>query len=247
MKIVSFNVRQGGSARAWDALWEAFAPDVVLLQEGGSWIQEMHDDLFTPILRWTWAAVGGNRWGSAIGLRRDPDRVLVPDSFRGWVCGVELQDEDRALQIYSIHAPSGRGSYEKVVHAILDEVARLSGDAEVILGGDFNLTVGRRIPGEGRVNKSAELELLDRLQEEFGLVSAWSQLNPGQALPQTLRWMRDRAVPYHCDGIFVPEQWGGAIQTAEIGSGAPWEELSDHNPVATTLDVSPWSQVLAGR
>ena len=245
MKIVSFNVRQGGTSGAWQALSETFAPDVVLIQEGGKWIADMADDLFEPALRWTWSAVAGNGWGSAIGMRREPARVLDCVEFEGWVCGVELVELHGTLQVYSIHAPSGRGSYEKVVHAILDEIARLRGDAEVIIGGDFNLTVGRRRPGEERRNKPAELELLDRLEGEFGLVSAWSVLNPDEPLPQTLRWVRDRTVPYHCDGIFIPEQWRGALEAVEVGQGGPWESLSDHNPVATKLDVPVWSEVLA--
>jgi endonuclease/exonuclease/phosphatase family metal-dependent hydrolase len=105
----------------------------------------------------------------------------------------------------------------------------------VILGGDWNLTVGLRRSGEERNNRPGESDLLARLENEFGLRSAWDVANPDLPLPQTLRWMRNPTTPYHCDGIFLP-QWRH-VEKATVLTGETWADLSDHNPVA--VDWSP--------
>ena len=66
---------------------------------------------------------------------------------------------------------------------------------------------------------------------EFGLLNCWQTANPDQPLCQTLRWTGDRAIPYHCDGIFVPRSWKDRLKSCEVIAGDEWNRLSDHNPV----------------
>jgi hypothetical protein len=60
-------------------------------------------------------------------------------------------------------------------------------------------------------------------------------MNPGIPLAQTLRWCGNRALPYHCDGIFVPASWRARLESAAVIEGPEWSPLSDHNPVIAVV------------
>ena len=131
--------------------------------------------------------------------------------------------------------PKGATAYVRAGNQLVDELGRIAQGAPVILGGDWNLTVGRhRAPDE--INDRGEVELLERLKSELGVVSAWPAFNAGAALVQTLRWKGDALASFHCDGIFVPETWAPRIRRAEVLVGPEWVKLSDHNPVVVDLD-----------
>jgi hypothetical protein len=83
--------------------------------------------------------------------------------------------------------------------------------------------------------QAQDLWLLERLRKEFGLMNCWQAANPNRNLPQTLRWSRDQATPYHCDGIFVPAAWYRYLDHCEVLASPLWEELSDHNPVVASF------------
>ncbi len=93
------------------------------------------------------------------------------------------------------------------------------------------MATARRDGREERTNRPAELALFDRLESEFGLVSAWRLARPTGALPQTLRWMKEPTTPYHCDGIFLPADLAATVSFAQVLTDEPWTTLSDHNPV----------------
>jgi hypothetical protein len=78
-----------------------------------------------------------------------------------------------------------------------------------------------------------------RLREEFGLVNVWDFLHPRMQPVQTLRWTGDPRVPYHCDGLFVPQSWCTALQSCVVLSSQRWRERSDHNPVVATFAHQP--------
>jgi len=109
------------------------------------------------------------------------------------------------------------------------------GDGDLIIGGDFNLTVGERQPAEELKTSKADLAILARLRDKFGLVSAWQAANAGTPLPQTLRWAKDEVTPFHCDGIFIPQPWTGRVRSCKVVSGETWERMSDHNPAMVEL------------
>src|SRR2546427_4512905 len=76
-----------------------------------------------------------------------------------------------------------------------------------------------------------ERDILDRLTNEFELVSCWQAANPDRPLAQTLRWTGNPSAPYHCDGIFVPRSWLPLLISCRVVRGSRWKQLSDHNPV----------------
>ena len=239
LRVVAYNFLSGGSPRRaghWSRLRARFAPDIVLAQEcrpPQDWPTETFRSGKGDTL--LWAPAAARRWGSAILLRALPATPLKLPGFAGWVVGAELAgppwSQGRRLRVFSIHCPGGERGYVQTMHQILDRVAPLRGDADLILGGDFNVVVGNRQPGERIGVTRGERGILDRLAVEFDLISCWQAANPRRRLAQTLRWSANRAAPYHCDGIFVPSTWAKRLASCRVVTGSRWKRLSDHNPV----------------
>ena len=261
--LVTYNMRQGGSRdhALWTRLLSDLAPDLFFVQESRdpahSWLPALLD---TPAptsapsapgkhpdrKSWLWATVPGSRgrWGSGLWVRNGQLTPLaVPEDFTGRVIAAAV--EGRAwpgigmapVVALSIHAPTRKGSsYVKEVGRILDFAATLADGRALILAGDFNVVVGLRQPGQPPSVTRGELAILQRLREEFGLVPCWQTAHPGEPLARTLRWMhRSDSLPYHCDGIFVPNAWTSVLQSCTVLEGEEWCALSDHNPVVATL------------
>ena len=139
--------------------------------------------------RWSRSTIAGlRRLG---GRRRDPEHPVVGTSF----------DEFSAFTDQLVNADiSARCNTFSIACRLLRD------RADLVLGGDFNVAVGYRQPREEIRFSRGEREVLDRLAEEFDLVSCWQAANPDRPLAQTLRWMGNPSAPYHCDGIFVPRR-----------------------------------------
>jgi endonuclease/exonuclease/phosphatase family metal-dependent hydrolase len=156
--------------------------------------------------------------------------------FNGWVVGAEISGASwqggsaDPLLAFSVQAPSRKGRYPKQVNKLLDEIKKIAGGQDVVIGGDFNLTVSHWL-GSDRPVSNQELAIQARLADEFRLLNCWQGANPDQALHQTLRWTNDRSIPYHCDGIFVPKAWKDRLESCVVLAGDEWDRLSDHNPV----------------
>src|SRR5947199_9423729 len=86
---------------------------------------------------------------------------------------------------------------------ILDRIAALRGRADLVLGGDFNIAVGYRQRRDRIRMLRGERDILDRLTNEFELVSCWQAATPDRPLAQTLRCTGNPAAPYHCERISV--------------------------------------------
>jgi len=238
MHLVAYNLRMGGSHGHWRALDGAFAPGLVLAQESVAPPPPANGGAVH------WQAVPGHRWGSALYVRSGTLEPVPVRGFEGWVVAADAHGLGSVpLRIVSLHVPAGRGGYIAVAQRILDRLARGGRGRAFLIGGDFNMTCGRRLQGEERKNRPAQLALLERLENEFGLVNAWQRANPGRPLAQTLRWTTNPVTPYHCDGIFLPRAWAGALAGAEVVTGAEWDRLSDHNPVLVRLH-EPRAQVV---
>ena len=183
-----------------------------------------------------WEMVEQNGWGSAIYSSTGTLKQISVPGFTGWVVGAEISganwqsNHNDATLFFSSHAPSRANSYSKQVNKLLDEIGRIAIGSEIIVGGDFNLTVSNSVESE-RLVKQRDLAIQARLADEFGLINCWQSANPNQPLPQTLRWTRDRNIPYHCDGLFVPKSWQDRLESSTVLSGDDWNRLSDHNPV----------------
>ena len=238
MRIVTYNFLRAGSPKRcghWSRLIRNLAPDLVLAQEcrppesspGEQFRCGTHD-------AFAWHSAGGRGWGSGLLARSASLNPIPIPGFDGWVVGGEIGNTGwsaRRLVVFSIHGPVGDRGYIATLHRILDEVAALGGDADLVLGGDFNVAVGYRPPGDRIRFLRGERLLLDRLSSEFGLMSCWQASHPDRRLAQTLRWAGNPGAPYHCDGIFVPRAWMPRLRACRVVCGSRWRRLSDHNPV----------------
>lgn len=238
MKIASYNILKGGSQRVhWIKMIDDFGVDLLLAQESYA-----HDEHLPPLLypdarsQSAWEMVEQNGWGSVVFSKTGSVKQLAVPGFSGWVVGAEISGTSwqaeyaDPLLAFSLHAPSQAESYQKLVNKILDTIKEIAAGREVVIGGDFNLTVSNWADSERPVSKQ-DLAIQKRLADEFGLLNCWQAANPDQPLHQTLRWTKDRTIPYHCDGLFVPKSWKDRLESCVVLSGDEWNRLSDHNPV----------------
>jgi len=247
MRIVAYNFLRAGSGKRcghWSRLVRHLRADLVLAQEcrppesspGERFRCAPHD-------AFAWQPAGTRGWGSGL-FARSASLVPIPIAgYDGWVVGGTIRNpvwSDRPIAVFSVHGPVGERGYIGTMHHILDRVAALRDGADLVLGGDFNVAVGYRKPGEPVRFLRGERELLDRLTHEFDMVSCWQAAHPNRPLAQTLRWMGNPRAPYHCDGIFVPSAWLPRLQSCRVVRGPRWKELSDHNPVLVNFqDARP--------
>lgn len=241
MKMATYNLRFGSTASQridlWNEIFTVVDPEIFLVQEmchPEQYISAQYEHYRDQI---HWIKTGETNWGTAVFVRSGNIKpITIPPQFKGYLVGVKVDDctwsaiTGRSLCIFSLHAPA---PYKKSVNQMLDFIFSLSGDFDLIIGGDFNLTTGVRHPQEQLQDET--LWLLDRLRKEFNLMSCWQAANPNEDLPQTLRWSKDKALPFHCDGIFMPAHWYRYLDDCEVLVSPKWEKLSDHNPVVATF------------
>jgi endonuclease/exonuclease/phosphatase family metal-dependent hydrolase len=239
MRIATWNLRFNHAASQWPGLWNRLGLDLLFLQES-----ERPETGHAC----HWESVPGNAWGSAIILRSGRIEPVPVPNFEGWVVGGEAIDSGlpaggKRLFVFSLHSPSpstavARKSYIKEVDAVISQVqAAVPPGSEILIGGDFNFTIGERQLGEFQETTIAEREVIQRMAE-LGLSSCWSMSHPDLPLEQTLRWMSDpaphKATPFHCDGIFVPHRWTERT-SCEVFTSVCYR-ISDHNPVVAWID-----------
>lgn len=240
LRIVTYNFLAGGSKKRcshWNEMRNRAAPDILLTQE-------CRPEPAEPSPRATalWSEAVRGRWGSGVWARDVKIHPMEVTGFGGWVVGGEIERtaprRTRPLRIFSVHCPAGNHGYVRTMHSVLDALKPIAKQADLILGGDFNVVVGFRGPNEPVRMSKAEKDLLDRIVGEFALIPCWQTANPERPLAQTLRWTGNRAAPYHCDGIFIPTQWRARLESCTVLSGPEWDVLSDHNPVMAVLRCS---------
>jgi hypothetical protein len=239
LRMATWNFLAGGSARRsahWRLVRDRLGPDLLFAQEcrpdaaGGGFRDHL------------WARPPGHKWGTGVYVARGEISPIPVRGFSGWVTGGELHSTRpitrRPLRVFSVHCPAGPHGYVSTMGTILDRLAPIARGADLVLGGDFNVATGARGPGELVAMSNAERRLLDRLAGEFDLIPCWQTMNPGVPLAQTLRWTGNRALPYHCDGIFVPRRFRAQLASCEVICGEEWERHSDHNPVIAVLSAA---------
>jgi endonuclease/exonuclease/phosphatase family metal-dependent hydrolase len=238
MRLATYNHLHGGSASRnahWTSLMREVEPDIVFCQEASRLprpeLQTFGGKLF-------WNAVPGMKWGTGIWTREHKyTRVPVNPEFAGWPTAAKTGK--RGLMLFSVHCPAGEKGYVDTMNRIVDAVHTMSEGRPVIVAGDFNVVAGYRRDDDVVKMSRGEQRLLDRIRDELGLIACWQSANPDVPLGQTLRWMRNKVTPYHCDGIFVPAAWRDRLVSCRILSGPAWDALSDHNPVvAEVADVA---------
>ena len=238
MRIVAYNFLRAGSTNRyghWSRLLRTLKADVVLAQEcrppehsPRESFRCSSDDAFA------WQCAGNRGWGTGLFARSAVLSPVCITQYDGWVVGGELRNtewSDRPLMVFSIHGPIGERGYIRTLNDILDRLLPFAAHADLILGGDFNVAVGYRRHNESVRMQKGERDILDRLANQFRLVSCWQSTHPDRPLVQTLRWMGNPNAPYHCDGIFVPRSWLPRLVSCRVLRGPRWIQLSDHNPV----------------
>jgi len=150
-----------------------------------------HDEHLPPLLypnlrkQSIWEMVEQNGWGSAIYSSSGTLKQISVPGFAGWVVGTEIcgansqTSQSDATMVFSIHAPSRAESYSKQVNKLLDEIGCIANGREMIVGGDFNLTVSHAVETDRPVSKQ-DLAVQARLVDEFGLINCWQTSNPNQ-------------------------------------------------------------------
>jgi len=240
MKIINYNLHNGGKANQWDQINKE-VPDLILVQE--SFDPALHfADNSVIHKRVVWSPLPA-KWGSAVVAPKFDLEPIRVSGYEHWVAGARIPsfrvgDIEKEIFAFSVHAPSP-GPYEKEVSAIIDAVTSIAKGADVIIGGDLNVTTAVRHPNEKLKNSKIELQLITRLRQELGLVNAWQAINPNQDLPQTLRWSRDPEIPYHCDAIFIPSSWLPHLESCHVLNSAKWSSLSDHYPIVAKIYAQP--------
>jgi endonuclease/exonuclease/phosphatase family metal-dependent hydrolase len=235
--LLTWNGNFGKASSRWRQLADAIGADVTFLQE----VREPPPDAGT-----VWQVVPGRDWGSAVVSRATEMRAVPLAGYEGWVTGGELlaapsqsREADQRFA-FSVHAPTPHKTVPRTHY--VDEVLRIVRSirslipprAQLTIGGDFNFaSLGQRQQGESRRTTTKELHALEELAT-MDLVPLWQACHAGSPLPQTLRWSRNRATPYHCDGFLVhPARTIEAL--CEVLTSAFIESWSDHNPVVAWL------------
>jgi endonuclease/exonuclease/phosphatase family metal-dependent hydrolase len=240
MRIATYNLRAGGKRGNrvhWQRLLDVFEPDILLVQETRHPSEYLEPDFYAANAdRIHWMAARGRQWGSAIYVRSGALKPITLPEHNGYVVAAEVTGNDSSprtgwpLHVVSLHVPA---PYKRSMNEILDYTAAVESTNDLIVGGDFNLAVGVRHASEPV--PSDPPWLLQRLRREFNLMNCWQTVHPNRDLAQTLRWARNPATPYHCDGVFAPASWYRHLEDCQVISGPTWDVLSDHNPVVVTF------------
>jgi exonuclease III len=239
MRMVTFNMRNGDSKLRWRELLQRTQPDVAFVQETkapATFPPELLDahDISTAV----WVPAPHGKWGTALWTGNRPLETLALAGKSWWAAGAIVESRGVRFLACSVHlGVAVRGAYIGSANAFLDQLQELKIDLPMVVGGDWNLTVGERQPDEELTFSKRGMQLLGRMRDEFGLVSGWSLCNPGLPLPQTLRFAKYPELPFHCDGIFVSSGWHQRVRAATVMAGEPWASLSDHRPVIVDMEL----------
>ncbi len=237
MIIASYNMQHNRKSREnWSEVVRSVTPDLLLVQES----LEPESCLDLGVSSVCWQPIQG-KWGSAVFSKSAKLNWVPLPEFQGWVVGAEFElpvtaaNQISRVRAFSIHAPTGALSYQKFVNQIIDMIAANRNGCELVIGGDFNLTISERHHSESRKTSDADRKIQKRLHDELGLVNCWQSANADKPLAQTLRWDRDPIPAYHCDGIFASQLFSERLVSCEVLTGGNWSALSDHNPIVATF------------
>src|SRR5262245_53721954 len=172
LRIVAYNFLSGGSKNRtghWSRSVRGLAADLLLAQECRL-PQDSVGERFRPCPQdgLLWEPAGTSRWGSAVLARSSRLTPITLPGYPGWIVGGTLEGMSWTgagappVRVFSLHCPVGERGYVRTLHEILDRLAPLAENADMILGGDFNVAVGHRQPTESRAISRAEREILER-------------------------------------------------------------------------------------
>lgn len=246
MKIATYNFCRGGKPdyRTLFRLFETLQPDIVTGQEACPLAQYLaHTPEYRSVFSstFTWGQASTNYWGSFV-YAKDGTTENIPLTnikLAGWVVGVEIKNSilntysAKPIRIFSIHNPTRTEStYFREALAIVEELKNHKDIADLIVSGDFNLTITERNAQEHRKNSEEDKVIISKIRDELGLVNCWKTVHPEKFLDQTFHGGQFPAPPFHIDGIFIPQAWKHRIQACEVVSPPKYEWFEgDHYPM----------------
>lgn len=235
MLLATYNLHMGGRPEQWEQLLAATRADLLFVQEARDRFAATDPGLPHEI---HWEAAPRRRWGSGLVVRGGALAPIPVPGFAGWVVGGRVRFAELDFHAFSVHLPSAPGKgYVAQGRRLLRALGRMRLEGPLVLGGDFNLAVGRRPAGDPIRISPGERSWLEAFEKRLGLISAWQSCHPAEPLAQTLRWRRNPSAAYHCDGFFLPLAWRERLVRALVHAGEPWIRLSDHNPVEVEIGL----------
>lgn len=231
MKLLTWNLHNNRASAVLARVIDDVSPDLLLLQEARQ-----------PTIEWNCChgcPTQGVQWGSWVLARRGSIEPISVEGSTGWVSGGRYIDDNCELYIFSLHSPTSRPNerkrnYVAECRSIVDTITQaVPASAPLVIGGDFNCTIGERLADEPQRNTTAELRAL-RDWRELGFSVAWRDANPRAPLPQTLRWMKEPTAPYHCDGFLVRNT---SISATTIHDDDVVKRHSDHSVVLCDVRI----------
>lgn len=225
LRLVTWNCHHG-ELRARAALLDRLRPDIVALQECSAPVPEGPDV--------AWEGFSPNK-GVSVQVGTGCEVALLPDATGGGRSARMFQVSGEVtlqlLVFWAHREPNCVGG----VAAALDAYATAIRSTPTVLLGDFNNNACWDDPPPAVSHSS----VVTRLQDEFGLVSAYHTFygeEQGSETRPTIYWRHQRTHPFHIDYCFVPEEWVDRLVDVAIGGWDDPRGQSDHRAV---LVVAP--------
>lgn len=222
MRVTTWNCYRGADVAEYLALLEPLDAGLVALQE----CRRPDGDDASVIWRGVDAVQGTAVASTSDWLRIEP--VEIPSLHRTVVPVVVQAPQPFVFVGVWTHPP-----YNEVAWDAMTACVDAADGLPVVAAGDFNSSPGVR----GQELTSARL--LQRMRDEFGLVSAYHHLTGeahGEETRATYYHQWNASNPFHIDYCFVPDSWASRLSDVSVGSYADWPR-SDHRPLTVEVDA----------
>ncbi len=246
MKVLSYNIRFGGSGRAEPiaAVVNACAPELVVLQEA------TRPDVVERLA----AATGMRSWGSLAGhsvaflSRLEIASHLwhrTPPTRRRFL---EVVPAGAGVRIFGVHLTAVHSNWTERVRvrelsAVLAGIRRQPPGFHLVLGDFITLAPGatldlRRLPRRlrllvwltGRRIRWRTIQMM----LDASYVDVYRSLHPEQPGFTFPAWGPNIRLDY----VFSPASWAARVRSCEVVDGLGVKEASDHLPVLAQLDTA---------
>jgi hypothetical protein len=219
MRLVTWNCRHGAFDKRLAEL-QPLEPDVAVLQECSP---SEANGIWFP----TTSRKGVGVWaGPPYSVRPVPCEPSITHSV--FPAAIEGPEPCHLLAVWAQKLPS----YVDAVIAALEAYSLFIQETPTVVVGDFNSSPMLKHSGGRRAHDT----LLNRLREDWGLVSAYhhrSGAATAEEMP-TYYHQFDRKAGYHLDYCFIPSDWVPRLSSV-IVAGTEEFTSSDHRPLFVEL------------
>ncbi len=231
MRITTWNCHHGALDERCTLLG-TLVPDICILQE--CYRPSVFDD------RQLWLGAPESPNAKGIGIKVSGRHQIHAASLVAEVGNSTLPFTIRpttgpTLHVLAICAEQSP-SYVKYIDRALAAYGEFLKVKNAILVGDLNSSPVFDGSGSNRPHS----QLVNRLSEEFGLVSAYHCVHTDQPELPTYYHNRKQDKPFHIDYCFIPRDWAKDIRGVTVGGFHDWIAESDHMPVTVDIDRQ-WS------